>query len=185
MEDAIDLLKVLGFLVSALVLILNIANFLYARFGENTKVTTAIATIKTEHDALQKDFELLSTETLKELELSIRNHIRENHIELIRRLAIVEQISSSWAETKPKIDLFWEFVRENFPKMLLKHGEPMRDELLMKLANNTIKHLEGIDLKAMLENEYEHLDDKRSTEAMINVMTRLSLEAILKEEGRW
>lgn len=80
----------------------------------------------------------------------------------------------------PKIDLFWQFVREQFPKMLLHPDEPERDVLLIKLTKNTLNSDEEVELEAILENEFEHMHDKKTGEALVNRLTLMSLKQVMR-----
>jgi len=181
MGDDIDIARLLTIVIAALAFILNVGTFIYNRFVEARKQAGEFADLEAKVDALHKDFELFVTQTIPDIKAERNRQINELHSEYVRRFTSIEGVVSRVPGMETKVELFWEFVRSEFPKLLVHHGEPMRDELLMKLQNNTIRHREGIDLKAMLENEYEHLEDKKSTEALYNIMTRLVLEATLKE----
>lgn len=83
--------------------------------------------------------------------------------------------------TLPQIDLFWRTVQAEFPKMMLHDGETIRDRLLMKLSNNSIRMKELEDLEAIIDNEYEHLTVKSSTEGLINRMTSMIVKKCKKD----
>lgn len=78
-----------------------------------------------------------------------------------KRVEAIEDVINELRETLPKVELFWDIIREQVPKMLLHPDDYKRDVLLMKLSNNTIKHDEAIDLKAILENDLEHYKQNR------------------------
>lgn len=135
-----------------------LANFIYARVAVQEKLSRELAETK---------------EALEHLVQSL-SQLRTDHER-------VEEYQNTLREQMPKIDLFWVFVRENFPKMLMQHGTPERDILLDKLTKNALNYQEAIDLRSILDVDFEHLSDKKSGEAMINRLTLYSLHRVIME----
>lgn len=134
MEDA-------KLIISILAVVFTILNFVYARVAVQHQLTERLAHL----ESFRKD-------------VDERRRDRDKDIEQIWK--VLDELR----EVIPKVDLFWDIIREHVPKMLLHPDEEARDILLIKLSNNTIKHDEAIDLKALLENELEHL--KQNKEVM-------------------
>lgn len=149
-------------IISITAVVFALLNFVYARFQVQSGLNNRLSKLESSYEHALNSIAQLKTDT--EGLVDFTNVLRP-------------QI--------PKIDLFWDFVRAEFPKMMLHHNDTGRDELLMKLSSNTISRSEALNLKAILENEFEHMTDRTSTDALINRWTWFANEQVLKEEGRY
>lgn len=118
--------------------------------------------------------------------ISLETKINGEHEYIVndfrRRLDDHEAKIDELLQLIPKVGLFWDIVRVEFPKMLMHPTEQQRDLLLAKMSDDTITLDEAVELLAILSVEYEHYtpDERKETHAFINLMTRHVLRDMIK-----
>lgn len=150
----------LAHFISAVSVVIALINFAYTRFNVQSSLNREVGELNKTITALN--------------DTSIRIQVQIDNILLFH---------NELHELVPKINLFWDIIREHVPKMLIHSGEAYRDTLLMKLSNDTINYQEAIDLQAMLLSDIEHYKRDEVVDPMAS-LTPLALWALAEKIRR-